>query len=72
MVWSGNNNLDLNSSEEKLNFAYMEKNKIYIVKDLKTEEVLDSNGYLAEFKDMNLISVKLDDLLFKPNEEKKK
>ena len=71
LVWSGNNNLDLNSSEEKLNFAYMEKNKIYIIKDLKTEEVLDSNGYLAEFKDMNLISVKLDDLLFKPNEEKK-
>ena len=71
LVWSGNNNLDLNSSEEKLNFAYMEKNKIFIIKDLKTEEVLDSNGYLAEFKDMNLISVKLDDLLFKPNEEKK-
>ena len=27
LVWSGNNNLDLNNSEEKLNFAYMEKTK---------------------------------------------
>ena len=71
LVWSGNNNLDLNNSEEKLNFAYMEKNKINIIKDLKPEEILDSNGYLAEFNDMNIISIKLDDLLYKPNEEKK-
>ena len=49
----------------------MEKNKINIIKDFKSEEILDNNGYLAEFNDMNIISIKLDDLLFKPNEEKK-
>ena len=59
LVWSGNNNLDLNNEEEKLNFAYMEKNKINVIKNLNPEEILDSNGYLAEFNDMNIISIKL-------------
>ena len=49
----------------------MEKNKINIIKDLKHEEILDCNGYLAQFNDMNIISIKLDELLYKPYEEKK-
>ena len=71
LVWSENNNSDLNESDEKLNFAYMEKNKLNIIKDLKPEEILDCNGYLAQFNDMSIISIKLDDLLYKPHEEKK-
>ena len=70
LVWSDDNNLDLNDSEEKLNFAYMEKNKINIIKNLKAEEILDCNGYLAQFNDMSIISIKLDDLLYKPDEKK--
>lgn len=72
LVWSENNNSDLNETDEKLNFAYMEKNKINIIKDLKHEEILDCNGYLAQFNDMNIISIKLDELLYKPHEEKKR
>ena len=71
LVWSENNNSDLTEADEKLNFAYMEKNKINIIKDLKHEEILDCNGYLAQFNDMSIISIKLDDLLYKPYEEKK-
>ena len=71
LVWSENNNSDLNESDDQLNFAYMEKNKLNIIKDLKAEEILDCNGYLAQFNDMSIISIKLDDLLFKPYEEKK-
>ena len=71
LVWSENNNSDLNESDEQLNFAYMEKNKLNIIRDLKPEEILDCNGYLAQFNDMSIISIKLDDLLYKPHEEKK-
>ena len=49
----------------------MGKNKINIIKVFKSEEILDINGYLAEFNDMNIISIKLEDLLFKPNKKKK-
>ena len=69
VMWSDDNsNMH---EEEKLNFAFMEKNKINIIKNLEPEEILDCNAYLAEFHDMNIVTVKLDELLFKPNEEKR-
>ena len=37
-----------------------------MIKNLAPEEVLQCNGYLADFSDLNITAVKLEDLMFKP------
>ena len=48
-----------------LTFCFLEKNSLNISKRLEPEEVLTYNGYLAEFRNLNITTVKLDELLFK-------
>lgn len=48
-----------------LTFCFLEKNSLNISKRLEPEEVLTYNGHLAEFRNLNITTVKLDELLFK-------
>ena len=54
--------------KDELTFVFIEKNKLNIIKNLEPEEVLTYNGYLADFSDLNITAVKLEDLMFKPYE----
>ncbi|MCQ2817045.1 MAG: hypothetical protein MJ252_07250 [archaeon] len=56
------------SDQDELTYAFMEKNKLNIMKNSEPEEVLQFNGYLADFSDLNITLVKLEDLLAKPFE----
>lgn len=58
------------SDENELTFCFLEKNRLNIIKRLEPEEVLTCNGYLAEFRNLNITTVKLDELLFKPPDTK--
>ena len=54
------------SDQDELTFVYLEKNRLNIIKNLEPEEVLTCNGYLADFCDLNITAVKIEDLMFKP------
>ena len=64
VLWSDNKNTD--SMKDELSFVFLEKNKLNIIKNLEPEEVLACNGYLADFSDLIITAVKLEDLMFKP------
>ena len=64
VLWSN----DSYSMKDELTFVFIEKNKLNIIKNLEPEEVLTYNGYLADFSDLNITAVKLEDLMFKPYE----
>ena len=64
VLWSN----DTYSMKDELTFVFIEKNKLNIIKNLEPEEVLTYNGYLADFSDLNITAVKLEDLMFKPYE----
>ena len=57
VLWSDNKNTD--SMKDELSFVFLEKNKLNIIKNLEPEEVLACNGYLADFSDLIITSVKL-------------
>jgi WD repeat-containing protein 35 len=54
------------SEDEPFKFALLEKNRLNIIKDLETEEILSCNGYLAECGKLEITTVMLDDLMVKP------
>ena len=64
VLWS--NDINPYTNEDELNFCFLEKNKLNIIKNLAPEEVLQCNGYLADFSDLNITAVKLEDLMYKP------
>ena len=49
-----------------LTFCFLEKNRLNIIKSFEPEEMLTCNGYLAESCNLNITTIKLDELLFKP------
>ena len=57
VIWSG---------EENMKFAFLEKNRLNIIKEQEIEEVLTCNGYLAEYSQLEITAVMLDELMFKP------
>lgn len=59
MIWADDN--------EEL-FAVMEKNRMYIMRGTEPEEPIICNGYLAEFKDLEIRSFNLDEIMLKPEE----
>lgn len=61
MIWA-DDNPDL--------FAVMEKNRLYIMRGTEPEEPILCNGYLAEFKDLEIRSFNLDEIMEKPDEPK--
>lgn len=65
IIWENNNNNN-SENEDQLNFAFLEKNKLNIMKNLEPEEIITCNGYLAQFCDLNIIAINLDDLMFHP------
>ena len=54
------------SDQDDPTFAFLEKNRLNIIKNLEPEEVLTCNGYLAEFFDLNITTVKIEYLMLKP------
>ena len=65
VLWSDDKNTD--SKKDELTFVFLEKNKLNIIKNSQPEEVLTCNGYLADFSDLNITAVKMEDLMFKPH-----
>ena len=55
------------SSDNEECFAFMQKNILNIHKGLTCEEVLNNNGYLAEYKDLSISTIMLEELLIKPS-----
>jgi len=47
--------------------AYMEKNRLYIVRDSTKEEPVLSGAYLAEFKDLEIKAILLDEIMRIPD-----
>ena len=54
------------SNEDTLKFCFMEKNRLFIIKDLDPEEPLICNGYIADFSQLEITVVMLEDLMAKP------
>lgn len=54
------------STDEPFKFAILEKNRLNIIKELETEELLTCNGYLAECSQLGITAVMLEDLMVKP------
>jgi WD repeat-containing protein 35 len=58
------------SMEDTAKFAFLEKNRLTMIKDMETEEILTTNGYLAEFSDLEITVINMEDLMNKPWDEK--
>jgi WD repeat-containing protein 35 len=58
------------SNEDNQKFAFLEKNRLNIMKEYDTEEVLTCNGYLAEFSNLEITVVMLEELMQKPWDDK--
>jgi WD repeat-containing protein 35 len=58
------------SSEDNQKFAFLEKNRLNIMKEYDTEEILTCNGYLAEFSNLEITVVMLEELMQKPWDDK--
>lgn len=54
------------SNEDTLKFCFMEKNRLFIIKDLEPEEPLICNGYIADFSQLEITAIMLEDLMAKP------
>jgi WD repeat-containing protein 35 len=54
------------SNEESLKFCFMEKNRLFIIKDLEPEEPLICNGYIADFSQLEITAIMLEDLMVRP------
>jgi WD repeat-containing protein 35 len=48
-------------------FAMMEKTRMYIFRGMDPEEPVLSSGYMAEFKDLRVKSIMLDDIMANPD-----
>lgn len=57
-------------SNDSKSFAFIEKNKLTIYKNFEVEETLQCNGHLAEFSDLTITAVMLEDLLVNPTVDK--
>ena len=54
------------SKEENDQFTFMEKNKLNIYQKMELSEMLECNGYIADFSNLEIKAVMLDDLMMKP------
>lgn len=54
------------SKDNPLLFACTEKGRMYVFRDQKPEEPLDSSGYMCEFKDLCIKTARLDVILRSP------
>ncbi len=54
------------SKEDSLKFCFMEKNRLFIIKDLEPEEPLICNGYIADFSQLEITAIMLEDLMVSP------
>eukprot|EP00808_Paulinella_micropora_P031806 g55884.t1 len=54
------------SCDNPLLFACMEKNRMYVFRDVSPEEPRSSMAYLCEFKDLCIKTVSLDDIMASP------
>lgn len=59
------------SKDDNNSFAFLKKNELNLYKDFKCEEILTCSGYLAEFSDLSLNTIMLEDLLIKPSVDNK-
>ena len=59
------------SSDDNTSFAFIQKNQLSIYKNFECEEVLTCTGYLAEFSNLSLNTIMLEDLLIKPSVDSK-
>jgi WD repeat-containing protein 35 len=54
------------SREENNNFAILEKNRLHIIRGTQEEEILQCNGYIADFTMLDVTTIMLEDLMNKP------
>ncbi len=54
------------SREENNKFAMLEKNRLHIMRGNQEEEILQCNGYIADFTMLDVTTVMLEDLMNKP------
>eukprot|EP00003_Mantamonas_plastica_P005395 TRINITY_DN1432_c0_g2_i2.p1 TRINITY_DN1432_c0_g2~~TRINITY_DN1432_c0_g2_i2.p1 ORF type:complete len:683 (-),score=224.60 TRINITY_DN1432_c0_g2_i2:311-2359(-) len=52
-------------------FAFMEKTSMYIFRGTQADEQFNSSGYIARFKDLNVTSVLLDEVMAMPQHPRK-
>lgn len=57
------------SKDDSNSFAFTQKNMLYIYKNFESEEVLTNNGYLAEFSDLSIKTIFLEEAITKPGNE---
>jgi WD repeat-containing protein 35 len=57
------------SSDDSNSFAFTQKNILNIYKNFECEEVLNCNGYLAEFNELKINTIMLEDVLIRPSSE---
>jgi len=58
------------TNDDSIKFCFMEKNRLFIIKDLEPEEPLICNGYIADFSQLEITAIMLEDLMVKPWETK--
>lgn len=55
------------SEDDPYHLAYMEKSRLYTLKNLETEEPTQTEGYIFDFSDLRVRLVYLDDLMKNPD-----
>ena len=58
------------STDNPLMCAFMEKNRLFVMKNFECEEPILSAGYVCDFTDLEVRSVLLDEILKDPEEIK--
>ena len=58
------------SSDDTGSFCFIEKNKINVVKNLEIQEVITCNGYLANYSNLEIKAACLEEIMYRPEDNK--